>query len=116
MRLITEFYSVRITKHDDPDSEASFYIEPPVKFLNSETQRQLADTVRTLILNRMGTGEDDDLQISITHNLPDESATVGRAHFRGLQLATGVVVLQQALELGLNGTNDYVSPSSPIKM
>jgi hypothetical protein len=63
----------------------------------------------------MAPGEDEDLELAITHDLPDNSVTVGRAHFRGLQLGTGAVVLQQALELGLNGTNDYVSPSSPIK-
>ena len=63
----------------------------------------------------MGVDEDKDLKLSITHNLPDNSATVGRAHFRGLQLATGAVVLQQALELGLNGTTEFISPSSPLQ-
>ena len=110
-----EFYSVRITKHDDSYSEASFYIEPPIKFLSPEMQDRLAHIVRNLIRHRMAPGEDEDLELAITHDLPDNSATVGRAHFRGLQLGTGAVVLQQALELGLNGTNDYVSPSSPIK-
>ena len=112
---MTEFYKVRVTTHDDPDSEASFYIEPPVRFVSPEAQQKLVEVVRNLIQNRMGVGEDDELRLDITHNLPDDSATVGRAHFRGLQLATGVVVLQQALELGLNGTNDFISPESPLR-
>lgn len=112
---MTEFYKVRVTTHSDADAEASFYIEPPVRFLNPEAQQKLAYVVRNLILHRMGVDEDHDLRIDITHNLPDDSATVGRAHFRGLQLATGAVVLQQALELGLNGTNEFVSPESPLR-
>jgi hypothetical protein len=62
----------------------------------------------------MGGDEDANLRLAITHNLPDNSATVGRAHYRGLELAAGAVVLQQALELGLNGTTDFISPTSPL--
>ncbi len=109
------YYSVEITKHDDPDAEASFLIRPPISFLSPKTKGELVDTLRSLIRNRLGDNEDDDLRLAITHNLADDSATVGRAHFRGLQLATGVVVLQQALELGLNGTNAFVSPTSPMR-
>lgn len=112
---MSKYYSVRVTQHDDPDSEASFHIEPPIRYLDPEMQQALVETVRKLILNRMGVDEDRDLRLSITHNLPDDSATVGRAHFRGLQLATGAVVLQQALELGLNGTTDFISLSSPLR-
>jgi hypothetical protein len=109
------YYSVEITKHDDPDTEASFLIRPPIYFLSPEAKEELVGTLRGLIKNRMGENEDNDLRLAITHNLADGSATVGRAHFRGLQLATGAVVLQQALELGLNGTNAFVSPTSPIR-
>lgn len=111
---MTEFYSVKITKHDDPDAEASFLIEPPIRILSPEMQRELVEVLKRLIINRMGEDDAEDLKLSITHNLPDDSATVGRAHFKGLELGTGVVVLQQALELGLNGTDQYVSPSSPL--
>lgn len=62
-----------------------------------------------------GEEEAEGLRLSITHNLPDDSATVGRAYFDGLRRATGAVVSQQALELGLNGTDEYVSPSSPLR-
>jgi hypothetical protein len=111
---MAEYYSVTVTTHDDPSGEASFLIEPPIKFLSDEKRDELVATIRNIILSRMGKDEDEGLQLSITHNLPDDSATVGRAKFYGLQLATGVIVLQQALELGLNGTNDYVSPDSPL--
>jgi len=111
---MTEFYSVTITKHDDPDAEASFRIEPPVRFVSPEMRHELVEVVRKLIINRMGEEEAEFLKMSITHDLPDGSATVGRAHFKGLELGTGAVVLQQALELGLNGTNQYISPSSPL--
>ena len=109
------YYSVEITKHDDPDAEASFLIRPPISFLGPEAKEELIDILRGLIQNRMGDTEDNNLSLAITHNLADHSATVGRAHFRGLQLATGVVVLQQALELGLNGTNEFISPTSPLR-
>lgn len=113
--FMSMYYSVEITKHDDPDAEASFLIRPPISFLSSGAKQELVDTLRGLIKNRMGDNEDDDLRLAITHNLADDSATVGRAHFRGLQLATGAVVLQQALELGLNGTNTFVSTTSPLR-
>lgn len=109
------YYSVEITKHDDPDAEASFLIRPPISFLAPEAKEELVVTLCGLIRNRMGDNEDNDLRLAITHNLADDSATVGRARFHGLQLATGAVVLQQALELGLNGTNTFVSPTSPIR-
>ena len=109
------YYSIEVTKQDDPDAEASFLIRPPISFLSPESKEELIDTLRELIRNRMGTNEDADLRLAITHNLADNSATVGRAHFRGLELATGTVVLQQALELGLNGTDAFVSPTSPLR-
>jgi hypothetical protein len=109
------FYSVEISKHDDPDAEASFLIRPPIGFLSPESKEELVDVLRGLIKNRVGDDEDTDLRLVITHNLADDSATVGRAYFRGLELATGAVVLQQALELGLNGTSAFVSPTSPIR-
>ena len=109
------YYSVEITKHDDPDAEASFLIRPPIRFLSPENKEELVETLRGLIRNRMGNNEDADLGLSITHNLADDSATVGRAHYRGLELATGIIILQQALELGLNGTIDFVSPTSPLR-
>jgi hypothetical protein len=108
------YYSVEITRHDDPDAGASFYIRPPVAYISEQGQQLLTECVRKLITNRMGHGEDDGLWVAITHNLPDRSATVGRAEFRGLELATGTVVLQQALELALNGSLDFVSPTSPL--
>lgn len=109
-----KYYSVKITKHDDPDSGASFHISPPISYLGPESRAELEATVRQLILDRMGNGEDYGLRLAITHDLPDHSATVGRAYFRGLQLATGIIVLQQALEKGLNGSNEFVSPASPL--
>lgn len=112
---MTKYYSVSITKHDDPDGEASFRIEPPIDFLSDEKRDELVAVLRRLILNRMGTDEDANLALFITHNLPNRGGTIGRASFRGLELATGVTVLQQALELGLNGTSEYVSPSSPLR-
>lgn len=113
--LMSMYYSVEITKHDDPDAEASFLIRPPIRFLDPEAKEELIDTLRRLIKNRMGDTEDTDLRLAITHNLADDSATVGRAHFRGLQLATGAVVLQQALELGLNSTDTFISTTSPLR-
>lgn len=109
------YYSVEVTKHNDPDAEASFLIRPPIRYLGSDSREELEGTLRGIIRNRMGNGEDNGLRLMITHNLADDSATVGRAHFRGLERATGVIVLQQALELGLNGTNDFVSPASPLR-
>lgn len=108
------YYSVEITKHADPDAEASFLIRPPIDYLSPESKSELVDVLRQLIRNRMGDDEAEGLSLSITHNLPDHSASVGRAYFRGLQLGTGVIVWQQALELGLNGTNGFASPRSPL--
>lgn len=109
------YYSVEVTKHDDPNAEASFLIRPPINFLSPESKEELVDVLRGLIKNRMGANEDADLRLAITHNLADDSATVGRAYFRGLELATGAIVLQQALELGLNGTDTFVSSTSPLR-
>lgn len=111
---MSQYYSVEITKHDDPDAGASFLIRPSIHLLSEESKQELVDTLRELISNRMGDREDENLRLAITHNLADDSATVGRARFRGLELATGAIVLQQALELGLNGTNTFVSPKSPL--
>ena len=111
---MSTYYSVEVTKHDDPDAEASFLIRPPIRFISLESKEELVDVLRRLIKHRMGDSEDADLSLAITHNLADNSATVGRAHFRGLELATGAIVLQQALELGLNGTNTFISPNSPL--
>lgn len=113
---MTEYYSVTITIHDDPDRAASFLIEPPIRFLSDEKRDELVGVLRQLILNRMGKNEDGGLELSITHNLPNDRGTVGRARFDGLQSATGATVLQQALELGLNGTNEYISPASPLNI
>jgi hypothetical protein len=114
MHIMSQYYQVEITKHDDPASAASFIIRPPVEFLANSSKNELEVVIRRMIISRMNTSEAESLELAITHNLPDNSATVGRAYFRGLQLATGAVVLQQALEYGLNGSNNFVSPASPL--
>lgn len=108
------YYNVSVTCVSDPDARASFRIEPPIQYINESSKDELTGVVRSIIVDRMGSGEDNGLELSITHNLPDDSATIGCARFRGLELATGAVVLQQALELALNGTTDHVSPESPL--
>ncbi len=110
-----QYYDVTVTRQDDPHRAASFKIEPAVQFVTEDGLSKLTDVVRRLILERMWKDDDEDLNIAITHNLPDNSATIGRARFEGLAFATGVVVLQQALELGLNGTDAHISPASPLR-
>lgn len=110
-----KFYSVEITVHDDPQSAASFLIRPPIDYISDTAKDELTGVIRSNIVSRMNESEAESLRLAITHNLPDGSATVGRAYFRGLQLATGAVVLQQALEYGLNGSNEFVSEASPLR-
>jgi hypothetical protein len=107
-------YSVEITLHNDPDANASFVIKPPIKFINPEGMALLGGVIKGIIADRMDSDEAGDFELAITHNLPDNEGTIGFARFVGLKRATGVVVLQQGLERGLNGDNNFVSPSSPL--
>lgn len=108
-------YSVEVTSHRDGDGHANFLIRPALKYISPEAAAGLTDVVRRIILERMDPDEANDLHLAIYHNLADGSATVGFAAFEGLRRATGVIVLQQALELCLNGTLDHVSPTSPAR-
>lgn len=96
-------YSVEVATHLDADAMATFIIRPVIRYISSETAAGLTDTVRQLILSRMDPDEADGLHLAIYHNLADNNGTVGFARFEGLRRATGAIVLQQALELGLNG-------------
>ena len=98
-----KYYEVTVTVHKTPNGAASFFIEPPIEFLSDEKRDELIEIIRQMISDRMGIGEDSELELAITHNLPDGSGTVGHARFSGLQLTNGAMVLQQALKQGLNG-------------
>jgi hypothetical protein len=115
---MAEFYDVEITIHDDPYQAASFYIRPPIRYARGvpiEVSRELLEEdLRKTVLERMDPDEADSLSLSLNHELPDGSATVGRARFKGLHRATGVIVLQQALEKTLNGTKNFISTNSPL--
>lgn len=117
MTDIERYYSITVKRHDDPMRGASFWIEPAVQWVTEEEgAERLTAVIRRLILDRMYEDEDKGLALAITHNFADGSATVGRANFEGLARATGVVMLQQALELGLNGTDQFISSNSPLRM
>jgi len=115
---MAEFYDVEITIHDDPYNAASFYIRPPIRYAQDvpteDSRKLLEEELRATIRERMDPDEADSLTLSLNHELSDGSATVGRARFKGLHRATGVIVLQQALEKTLNGTRNFISQNSPI--
>lgn len=107
-------YSVEVTVQEDSRANASFVIRPAVKFITIQGAALLGEVLTELITSRMDPDERGSFMLAITHNLPGNEATVGFARFEGLRRATGAAVLQQGLERGLNGDNQFVSPTSPI--
>lgn len=103
-------YKVELTSVFDPNSDTTFRIEPPVKFLTEEARQAFGINVLRLIARRADYGELSDATVELTHDTADGDATVGYARVPALRYGTGKEVFLQGLLLALNGEYPNLYP------
>ena len=96
-------YKLVLTSVFDPNSDVTFRIEPPVKFLSEQARRVFGENVIRLIGRRADYGELQDSKVELTHDSADGAATLGYARVPALRFGTGKEVFYQGLLLALNG-------------
>ena len=98
-------YKLELTSLFDPNSDVTFRIEPPVKFLTEEARKAFGESVIRIIARRADYGELEGSKVELTHDTADGSATLGYARVPALRYGTGKEVFYQGLLLALNGRN-----------
>lgn len=98
-------YKLELTSVFDPNSDVTFRIEPPVKFLTEEARVAFGENVVRLLARRADYGELEGSRVELTHDTADGSATIGYARVPALRYGTGKEVFYQGLLLALNGTS-----------
>lgn len=95
-------YSVEVSNWDDLAANATFRIEPAVRFIHEGAQRGFGKAVIHLIQREVtSTGKEGFVEVS--HHTPEHDATIGFAHLPVLRHGTGQEILQNALLTALNG-------------
>lgn len=110
-------YSVNIKSSSDATCDVVFEIRPPVSFLTEEARIAFGQNVLHLI-NRRADDANNVLEagrVEITHNLPNQGASVGYARIDALRYGSGLEIFTQALLLALNGEvpNLYSNGTAP---
>lgn len=98
-------YKLELTSVFDPNSDVTFRIEPPVRFLTEEARKAFAENALRLIARRADYGELEGSCVELTHNSADGTATIGYARVPALRYGTGKEVFYQGLLLALNGSS-----------
>lgn len=96
-------YTLELTSAFDSNSDVTFKIEPPVKFLSEEARHVFGENVIRLIARRADYGELEGSKVELTHDSADGTATIGYARVPALRYGTGKEVFYQGLLLALNG-------------